>query len=118
MDEWVETDRFDMLKGELPKHSKNESDVSGESSEKKMTRNQKRKNDIISNVRNALNKINLNNFFNMNFLLFFLKRQTLINDLDPTTAILEKEHEEVSFKKLLFFITSWIDYIQIKILVD
>ena len=48
-----------MVKGELGKHTKNESERLIELSERKITRNQKRKNDIISNV----------NIFDINFFL-------------------------------------------------
>lgn len=73
LDEWVEIDRIDATRGEiLPK---NETEQSNEQSERKMTRNQKRKSELISN--------------------------NLINDLDPTTAILEKEHEELTKVKYI-----------------
>jgi len=75
LDEWIDLERFDMVKGELGKHTKNESERLIELSERKITRNQKRKNDIISN--------------------------NLITDLDPTTAILEKEHEELTKVKYI-----------------
>lgn len=76
MDEWIDIDRFDLIKGELPKHSKIELEMSGDLSERKLTRHQKRKNEITNNVQ-------------------------LINDLDPTTAILEKEHEELTKVKYI-----------------
>ena len=64
-----------MSKGELPKHSKTDLEIAGDS-DRKMTRNQKRKTEITNNVQ-------------------------LINDLDPTTAILEKEHEELTKVKYI-----------------
>lgn len=76
LDEWVSIDRLDLSKGCLPKHSKIEQEVTGDLSKRKLTRNQKRKNDIASNV-------------------------DLINDLDPDTAILEKEHEEMTKVKYI-----------------
>ena len=39
-----------MVKGELPKNSKIDQENTGDLSERKITRNQKRKNDITSNV--------------------------------------------------------------------
>ena len=59
-------------------------------SERKMTRNQKRKNDMMSNV-------NLNLAINFWIIFISIYFKNLINDLDPNTAILEKEHEEVTF---------------------
>ena len=50
LDEWVSIDRLDLSKGCLPKHSKIEQEVTGDLSKRKLTRNQKRKNDIASNV--------------------------------------------------------------------
>lgn len=49
LDEWVDLDRLDLIKGPLPKHSKNELETTNDLGERKMTRNQKRKNDITSN---------------------------------------------------------------------
>jgi len=62
LDEWAGLERFDLSKGELTKCSQNESENSKELSERKMTRNQKRKSESIN----------------------------LLNDLDPKIAILEK----------------------------
>lgn len=76
LDEWIDLERFDLSKGELPKHSKIELEMSGDLSERKLTRHQKRKNEITNNVQ-------------------------LINDFDPTTAILEKEHEELTKVKYI-----------------
>ncbi|CAF0853804.1 unnamed protein product [Brachionus calyciflorus] len=76
LDEWIDIERFDLSKGELPKHSKIELEISSDLSERKLTRHQKRKNEITNNVQ-------------------------LINDLDPTTAILEKEHEELTKVKYI-----------------
>ena len=50
LDEWIDLDRFDMAKGELSKNSKNEQENSNDVSERKLTRNQKRLQDITSNV--------------------------------------------------------------------
>lgn len=50
LDEWASLERFDLSKGELAKHSQNELENSKELSERKMTRNQKRKSESISNV--------------------------------------------------------------------
>ncbi len=48
LDEWVEIDRIDVVKGEiLPK---SEAEQTNEPSERKMTRNQKRKSELASNV--------------------------------------------------------------------
>lgn len=77
LDEWIELDRFDLSKGELVKNSKSGLDSSADNlCQKKITRNQKRKSDISGS----------NNF---------------INDLDPTKAILEKEHEELTKVKYI-----------------
>ena len=50
LDEWTDIDKFDLAKGELAKHSKIDFENTGELSERKLTRNQKRKNDITSTV--------------------------------------------------------------------
>ncbi len=50
LDEWTDISKFDMTKGELTKHSKVDSENTNDLSERKLTRNQKRKNDINSNV--------------------------------------------------------------------
>ncbi|RNA43804.1 histone acetyltransferase KAT8-like [Brachionus plicatilis] len=76
LDEWIEIDRFDLEKGELPKHSKIELEIANDIGDRKLTRHQKRKNEIINSHQ-------------------------LINDLDPTTAILEKEHEELTKVKYI-----------------
>lgn len=76
LDEWIEIDRFDLVKGELPKQSKIELEIANDLGDRKLTRHQKRKNEIINNHQ-------------------------MINDLDPTTAILEKEHEELTKVKYI-----------------
>ncbi len=48
LDEWICLERLDLEKGEV--NAKADTDQSIEISERKMTRNQKRKNDMISNV--------------------------------------------------------------------
>lgn len=73
LDEWADIERIDVAKGEII--AKNEVEHPNDGSERKMTRNQKRKNDMMSN--------------------------NLINDLDPNTAILEKEHEEITKVKYI-----------------
>jgi hypothetical protein len=50
LDEWAGLERFDLTKGELTKCSQNDTENSKELSERKMTRNQKRKSESISNV--------------------------------------------------------------------
>ena len=56
LDEWTEIDKFDLTKGELTKHSKIDSENTHEQTERKLTRNQKRRNDINStvNLENSL----------------------------------------------------------------
>jgi histone acetyltransferase MYST1 len=76
LDEWVTLDRFDLSKGVLPKNSKSTTDETSDLGERKLTRNQKRKNELINNQPN-------------------------LNDLDPNTAILEKEHEELTKVKYI-----------------
>ncbi len=56
LDEWTDIGKFDLSKGELTKHSKVDSENASDLSERKLTRNQKRKNDINSTVID-LNKI-------------------------------------------------------------
>jgi hypothetical protein len=50
LDEWIDLEKFDLEKGEQQKNVKTETDLLRESTERKITRNQKRKNDIISGV--------------------------------------------------------------------
>ena len=50
LDEWTDIEKFDLNKGELTKHSKIDSENTNDPSERKLTRNQKRKNDITSTV--------------------------------------------------------------------
>ena len=54
LDEWTDIGKFDMTKGELTKHSKVDSENTSDLSERKLTRNQKRKNDINSTVRQII----------------------------------------------------------------
>lgn len=94
-------DRFDLVKGELVKNNKTDIDLSSENQcERKITRNQKRKNEITSNI-------NVTDFFYVKpFFLFAFNKQlifkkNLINELDPNIAILEKEHEELTKVKYI-----------------
>lgn len=48
MDEWIEIDRIDVALGEII--AETDPKQTNELTERKMTRNQKRKNDMISNV--------------------------------------------------------------------
>lgn len=50
LDEWISLDRFDMNKGELPKLSKIDLEITSDMTERKITRNQKRKNELTSSV--------------------------------------------------------------------
>jgi hypothetical protein len=50
LDEWTDIGKFDLNKGELTKHSKIDLENTSDLSERKLTRNQKRKNDINSTV--------------------------------------------------------------------
>jgi hypothetical protein len=67
LDEWISLDRFDLTKSEELKNHKNDPEFNN--TERKLTRNQKRKNDISSNV-------SLNNLFLI--ILDFKKEMALI----------------------------------------
>lgn len=75
LDEWINIERFDLTKSEELKNLKNDPDHQKDTEQRKLTRNQKRKYDISCNSG--------------------------LSELDPTTAMLEKEHEELTKVKYI-----------------
>ncbi len=51
LDEWVDVDRLDLANGPLPQNSGTEFEITNDLSERKLTRKQKRNNEIKNNVR-------------------------------------------------------------------
>jgi histone acetyltransferase MYST1 len=84
MDEWAPLSRIDLERGPVTDNSKDSTlqDLASDGCERKLTRNQKRKHDEINHVQKSL------------------------EEMDPTTAALEREHEALTKVK-------YIDKIQI-----
>lgn len=123
LDEWVPRDRimssrFDM--SEIERHDRNTgSDLLADSSDRKITRNQKRRHDEINHVQKVdityIKKFYCDKQFYQflpisspsysSLLVYSILFQTYA-EMDPTTAALEKEHEAITKVK-------YIDRIQI-----
>ena len=103
MDEWVTLSRVAVQKGaqkDSPKETVGFPEVSADGPERKLTRNQKRKHDEINHVQKVCVCSCMRACVYLQHLPPLPSPQTL-EEMDPTTAALEREHEALTKVKYI-----------------